>query len=163
MTTTTSLVKLNLRHQRSSQYLFTFRLEIRHKPGKHNIVPDALTGLEMGNDSQKTLEIDNLEKGKFTSKIFDSHDQQTWAFPISIVQISPQFLAQLKEEILKDNQCKKLNNLIKYNDGLSVDGANLPFSLSSHILYAKPDVLHENYRPVIPRSIEKEIFQIAHD
>ncbi|RKF84386.1 hypothetical protein GcM1_093001, partial [Golovinomyces cichoracearum] len=91
------------------------------------------------------------------------HDQQTWAFPISIVQISPQFLAKLKKETQKDNRCKKLYNLIKNNDGLSVDGANLPFSLSSDIFYAKPDVLHENYRPVILRSMEKETFQIAHD
>ncbi|RKF83255.1 hypothetical protein GcM1_161006, partial [Golovinomyces cichoracearum] len=138
-------------------------LEVRHKPGKNNKVPHVLSRLEIDSDSQKTPESDDLEKGKFTSKNFDSHDQQTWAFPISIVQISPQFLAKLKEETLKDNRCKKLYNLIKNNDGLSVDGANLPFSLSSDILYAKLDVLHENYRPVIPRSMEKEIFQIAQD
>lgn len=51
MTTTTSLVRLNQRHQRSSQYLSTFRLEIRHKPGKHNIVPDALSRLEQNKSS----------------------------------------------------------------------------------------------------------------
>ncbi|KAI1000524.1 hypothetical protein K3495_g7671 [Podosphaera aphanis] len=159
---TTSLVRLNLRHQRSSQHFFTLRLEVRHKPGKHNIVSDALFRLKMGSDSKKTLKSDNLETGKFTSRNFNSHDQQTWAFPISTVQISPQFLTKLKGETLKDNRCNKLYNLIKNNDGLSMDGASLPFSLSRDILYAKPDV-HENYRPVIPRSIEKEISQISHD
>ncbi|KAI0996230.1 hypothetical protein K3495_g11949, partial [Podosphaera aphanis] len=163
MTTTTSLVRLNLRHQRSSQYLSTFRLDVRHKPGKHNIVPDALSRLEVSSDRKETPESDNPETGNLISRNYNNHDQQTMAFPISIVQISPQFLTKLKEETLKDTRCKKLYDLIKNNDGLSVDGANLPFSLFGDILYAKPDVLHENFRPVIPRSMEKDIFQIAHD
>ncbi|KAI1000712.1 hypothetical protein K3495_g7486 [Podosphaera aphanis] len=45
--TTTSLVRMNMRHVRSSEFLNRFRLEIRHKPGKSNIVPDALSRLEM--------------------------------------------------------------------------------------------------------------------
>ena len=42
---TTSTDKLNLRLIRASQYLSAFNLELRHKAGKSNIVPDALSRL----------------------------------------------------------------------------------------------------------------------
>ena len=42
---TTSTDKLNLRLVRASQYLSAFNLELRHKAGKSNIVPDALSRL----------------------------------------------------------------------------------------------------------------------
>lgn len=44
--TTSSTDKLNLRLVRASQYLSGFNLAIRHKPGKSNIVPDALSRLQ---------------------------------------------------------------------------------------------------------------------
>ena len=42
---TTSTKKLNLRLIRASKYLQRFRLEIRHKPDKTNVIPDALSRL----------------------------------------------------------------------------------------------------------------------
>jgi hypothetical protein len=44
--TTTSLVRINMRHVRALEYLSRFRLELRHMPGKQNIIPDALSRLE---------------------------------------------------------------------------------------------------------------------
>ena len=49
--TTTSLIRMNTRHIRSSEYLSRFRLEIRYKPGRQNIVPDALLRLEAQEES----------------------------------------------------------------------------------------------------------------
>ena len=46
---TTSTDKLNLRLVRASDYVQRFRLDIRHKPGKLHIVPDALSRLETTN------------------------------------------------------------------------------------------------------------------
>lgn len=40
---TMSTEKLNLRLIRASEYLQRFNLDIRHKPGKQHIVPDALS------------------------------------------------------------------------------------------------------------------------
>ena len=42
---TTSTNKLNLRLIRASQYLSAFNLELRHKAGKSNVVPNALSRL----------------------------------------------------------------------------------------------------------------------
>lgn len=42
---TSSIEKLNLRPVRASEYLQRFRLDIRYKPGKTNIVLDTLLRL----------------------------------------------------------------------------------------------------------------------
>ena len=47
--TTTSTVRLNLRLVRASQYLQRFDLDVRHKPGKSNVIPDALSRLPSTN------------------------------------------------------------------------------------------------------------------
>ncbi|KAI0999621.1 hypothetical protein K3495_g8578 [Podosphaera aphanis] len=43
--TTSTSTRINLRLVRVSQYLHQFPLQIRHKPGKSNIIPDALSRL----------------------------------------------------------------------------------------------------------------------
>lgn len=42
---TTNTDKLNLRLVRASQYLSQFSLDVRHKPGKQHIIPEALSRL----------------------------------------------------------------------------------------------------------------------
>lgn len=51
--TTTSLVRLNPRHLRSSEYLSRFRLEVRYRPGKLNVVPDAFPRLNVINSKDE--------------------------------------------------------------------------------------------------------------
>lgn len=38
-------MRLNLRLVQASQFLQQFKLEVRHKPGKEHIIPDALSRL----------------------------------------------------------------------------------------------------------------------
>jgi hypothetical protein len=45
ITTTVSTERLNLRLVRALEYISRFPLDIRHKPGKSHIVPDALSRL----------------------------------------------------------------------------------------------------------------------
>ena len=49
--TTTSTIHLNLRLVRASQYLQQFDLDVRHKPGKLNVILDALSCLASSNKS----------------------------------------------------------------------------------------------------------------
>lgn len=46
---TISMMRLNLRLVRVSQFLQQFKLSVRHKPGKEHIIPDALSRLTSSN------------------------------------------------------------------------------------------------------------------
>ena len=78
---TTSTVKLNLRLIRASEYLQRFRLDVRYKPGKVNIVPDALTRLA------------SREYRAETNESLDTLSVQ--CYPVSLVEISPEFRQRL--------------------------------------------------------------------
>lgn len=45
ITSTTSTMRLNLRLVRASEFLQQFKLDVKHKPGKEHIIPDALSRL----------------------------------------------------------------------------------------------------------------------
>jgi hypothetical protein len=58
--TTSSTDRLNMKLVRASMYLSQFRLDIRHRPGKSNVIPDALSRLpvEKDNSSHGALDLD---------------------------------------------------------------------------------------------------------
>ena len=61
--TTTSTVRLNLRLVRAFQYIQRFELDVRHKPEKRNVIPDALSRLaSINNQSEPSghVELDML-------------------------------------------------------------------------------------------------------
>ena len=76
---TTSIEKLNLRLIRASEYLQRFRIKLRHKPGKANIIPDALSRL--------------------ASRSYRSESESVLkdvdAFPISLIAVSKAFRKRL--------------------------------------------------------------------
>lgn len=49
ITSTTSTMRLNLRLVQASQFFQQFKLDVRHKPGKKHIIPDALSRLASAN------------------------------------------------------------------------------------------------------------------
>ncbi|KAI0994007.1 hypothetical protein K3495_g14176 [Podosphaera aphanis] len=136
---TTSSVRLNNRHIRSSEYLSRFRLQVRYKPGKLNIVPDALSRLE------RTPAVIEL------------------AYPISIINIHPEFLQRVKEAYQKDFRCVKLIEILQNNKTQGENAVVLPFDISQGILFARPDERHDRKRPVIPKGLTEEFFNYAHD
>ncbi len=73
---TVSTEKLNLRLVRASEYLQRFRLDVRYKPGKANVVPDALSRLASRDcrpkqDSEGELDVLSVQ-----------------CFPVSLVEMS---------------------------------------------------------------------------
>lgn len=70
ITTNTPLIRHNQRHQRSSQHLSTFSLEVCHKLGKNNVVPDAVSGLEAKHKNEKLLENRDVFKLQLDSSRF---------------------------------------------------------------------------------------------
>ena len=83
-------MRLNLRLVRASQFLQQFRLDVRHKPEKKNIVPDALSRLANANSSStdaRHSELDALFLYNTTlveiyptlvSQILASYDADPW-------------------------------------------------------------------------------------
>lgn len=117
MTNTVLLVRLNQRHQRSSQCLSTFQLEARHSPGKHNVVPDALSCLNVKNSGNTKLQLDKNSSENIQENMYPKHkalsNTQLWGFPVSIVQVSKKFLDKLKNAHQNDNRYVRLINQIK--------------------------------------------------
>lgn len=52
---------------------------------------------------------------------------------------------------------------LQKNETLNNNAANLPFENLNGTLYAKSDEVHHDKRPVIPKTLETEIFTLAHD
>ncbi|RDL33672.1 uncharacterized protein BP5553_08040 [Venustampulla echinocandica] len=240
---TTSLVRMNTRHVRASEYLSRFRLEIRYKPGRKNTVPDALSRLAQsptsipnnpqlrathqarnllspptssssdipssspgflspspaatpGNNSASPLARSQNSRqtsdflpatsrpksilsgsivtmppsqsspatSRHIAAVSSGNSDIELAYPAVVVQISPEFLQRLRTEYIRDSRCVKLLEIIQQNNQLPEENrARLPFYTARGILYAKPDVLHHHRRPVVPKAMEHDIFDNAHD
>ena len=143
--TTSNTDKLNLRLIHASQYLSQFRLDIRHIQGKTNIVPDALSRL-------------------LQSKIDRSEDESLenlYAFHVALVELSDAFKDELRTEYEKDNHWRKVLNLLEdYPDGHKLPG--IKFHRTNDLIYYA-DEEDGRDRLCIPNSLEKQIFEMAHD
>ena len=84
---TTSTKKLNLRLIRASKYLQRFRIELRHKADKTNIVPDALSRLTSRSHRSEPD----------SSSILDAD-----TFPVSLITMSKAFRKRLIEGYQQD-------------------------------------------------------------
>ena len=79
ITTTTSTMRLNVRLIRASQFLRQFQLDVRHKPGKDHVVPDALSRLASTNKSHalppEYSELDCLFTASYVKMSNEFHDR----------------------------------------------------------------------------------------
>ena len=186
--TTSSTDKLNLRLVRASQYLSMFDLTVRHKAGKANIVPDALSRLQastiVAKDGPGVLEalygqpIHNLEEPTLPSVL---HAEVPVSYHITLVEMSADFKSRLIAEYAKDPQWSKVLEVIKgvaatipntltnepgvgNNDvgDATTRRVGLRFKLRDGLIY------YTNFddgreRLCIPNALEQEIFELAHD
>ena len=164
---TTSVVRLNLRHVRSSEYLSRFRLDVRHKPGRSNTIPDALSRLPIVTDTHAHLihnkDLDKVEIGQDGKRNAEHnlHEVTEFAYPVAIVELSSEFRTRIRQAYEDDKQCSRLIAIIQDNDRLHDDAARLPFQLRRRLIYFDDRELGP--RLVIPKNFEQEIFEIAHD
>ena len=114
---TTSTDKLNLRLVRASQYLSAFNLELRHKAGKSNTVPDALSRLQ-----QTSTSISDCSEGALDA-LYGSTEEwpdppaiAATAVPVyhaTLVEITDDFKRRLKQGYIKDPYWERLFALLK--------------------------------------------------
>ncbi len=156
LTMTTSTDKLNLRLIRASQYLSQFDLDVRHKPGRIHLVPDALSRL-LGDMEQK-------DDGK-TGILEDLGTAGT--YHVTLVELADDFKKRLQDAYEQDTAWKRILDLTrpKQPDG-DEDPADKPpglqFSYRNGLIYYTDDI-DGRERLCIPSALEKEIFELAHD
>ena len=185
--TTSSTDKLNLRLVRASQYLSGFNLTLRHKSGKTNIVPDALSRLQADvSTAEKIGELEalygcpvNLAQHELSSLL---PDLAPVAYHVTLVEMADEFKNRLKKAYDDDEYWEKILNLIKpkesdlssINEGEATELTNdnsippegsrigIRFRYRNGLLYyVSADDGRE--RLCIPASLEEEIFRQAHD
>ena len=154
---TTSVVRLNLRHVRLSEYLLRFNLDIRHKPGKDNIVPDALSRLPVVAEVKEHL-VNRFRSIRNRDLV---GEPVTFAYPITVAQLSSEFKARLREAYQGDRTCARILEVLQGNEQLAENVARLLFTLHRRLIYFDDSEL--GLRLVIPKSMEKEILTVAHD
>lgn len=143
---TTSTEKLNLRLIRASEYLQRFRIELRYKPGKTNIVPDALSRLASRSSYQSEPE----------SSILDSVD----SFPVSIITVSEGFRKRILQGYQDEPRWARIIATVKANADLGPNAAKLPYKMVNDLLYFDSE---QGLRLCLPSCLEKDAFQLAHD
>lgn len=113
ITLTTSTMRMNLRLVRASQFLQQFRLDVRHKPGKEHIIPDALSRLastNVGCSDASHSELDAL-----------------FMYNATLIEIHPDLTSRILAGYEDDEYWARLRRQVQANEDLGEDKAVLPF------------------------------------
>ena len=171
---TTSTDKLNLRLIRASQYLSAFNIELRHKAGKTNIVPDALSRLEVkdpqpaGDKEDSILDIlySNADIAEQADTIHYLPDIVPAVYHATLVEIADEFKARIKEGYTKDKRWIEIITMLQTQE-LDPDAEDneqrLPginFRLRNELLYYVPGDRRD--RLYIPDELAGEVIGEAH-
>ena len=97
-----SVDKLNLRLIRASQYLSQFRLDIRYKPGKQHIVPDALS---------RPISDLAIEKGMPTFE--EGTLDEVFAFNDFLIEMSDDSKTRLRDSYSADKNWLNILDLLR--------------------------------------------------
>ena len=122
--TTSSTDKLNLRLVRASQYLSSFNLSIRHKAGKSNVVPDALSRLPADTvkiaEQQGVLDvlyghadIEDLDK---VLLLPSDRSYGSPIFHVTLVEMSDDFKSRLRQAYEDDESWKRILHMLRPED-----------------------------------------------
>ena len=117
ITSITFTMRLNLRLVRASQFLQQFKLDVRLKPGKEHIIPDALSRLASANVGQADPSYSELD-AMFT-------------YNTTLVEIHPELISRILAGYEADDYWSRLHRQVQAKKDLGADKASLPFVLGS--------------------------------
>ncbi|KAH5051069.1 hypothetical protein HBI81_244270 [Parastagonospora nodorum] len=153
LTTTESLESLNLRLAKASVYLQQFSLDVRYRPGRLHLVPDALSRLHPKYIPETDVETDML-------------NDLAHVFHAIIVEMSQDFKDRLKQEYQADPNWQRVIEVISGRRQDHEDPTRpmrgLRFLYKNELVYYW-DRQDGSERLCIPRGLTHEIFKKAHD
>ena len=150
--------RMNLRLVRASQYASQFDLDVRWRPGKQNIVPDALSRL-----LRKREEVSDPEATGILDDVF--------VYNFTLVEMSEDYRAKLAAAYKKDKKWSKIlesleaekERLLKSEDSVEfVKLPNILFVLRDKLIYYQ-DEYNDRERLCVPKTLEQKVFENAHD
>lgn len=179
------VVKSNPRLTTASTYLKQYKLDVRHIPGKVNLVPDALSRLPTS-DTEKDMadrednvksELDDITEGfgyvmsesfldpKYKQKIIDGYktDRRITRIMNRLLSEHDGHRHKILQRIEKAKGKKKENlqtQLKEYDKCEAFRIKGFHFHVKEELLY---NVSQSRDRLVIPDSCHKEIFDMVHD
>ena len=121
----TSTDKLNLRLVRASQYLSAFNIELRHKAGKSNTVPDALSRLaqEASASSSTDCSSEGILDILYGTIDVPSEYYESWypvipsivpeIYHVTLVEMSDDFKQRLRQAYQQDDSFKRIMDVLK--------------------------------------------------
>ena len=154
---TSSTDKLNLRLVRASQYLSGFNLAIRHKAGKTNVVPDALSRLQAATSPEEKHAV--LESLHATMLEEMAPPEDIPVYHMTLVEMSDDFKQRLTKAYAKDRQWTKVLEMLKRPELPS----GYRFRKHKDLIYITTLDHEGRQRLCIPESMQQEVFQLAHD
>ena len=160
ITSTTSTLRMNVRLVRASQFLRQFQLNVRHKPGKDHIVPDALSRLASATTTGLAEDYSELDAlYGYTTQAMDPKDD-LYAYSASIVSMDEAFRSSLLAGYVSDPYWSRIITMIDVGEGTD-------FSFVRGTAADKGLIFHKNKftgieRLCIPRPVIKQVLEIAH-
>lgn len=106
-------MRMNIRLVRASQFLQQFRLDVRHKPGKEHIIPDALSRLASTNVG--------------CSDAFHSELDALFTYNATLIEIYSNLISMILAEYEDDKYWARPRCQVQANEDLGEDKAVLPF------------------------------------
>ena len=157
---TVSIEKSNLKLVRSSEYLQRFNLDIQHRSGISNVIPDSLSRLPIINSCKIRL----IERDQYQDeeKAVQEHETETVsAHPITLVELSEDFKKRLIQGYTADPRWTRIHRMLDTNARLGENAADLPYKVVRELICFKDIEL--GLRLCIPESLIPEVFRLAHD
>ena len=142
----TSVIKLNFRLIRSSEYLQRFRLNIRHIQNKANTISNALSRLASSNGKKE------IEKDVLTT-------MSTFVYFVTIVHMADEFETKIINNYA--NYYLKIIDLIIANNELNFYATSFFYVFKRGFLYYKN--FEKELRFCISGNMIKEVFEQTHD